>query len=505
MDPEPRWNVRCAGIPWVWVACAWAFLLLVRDVAGAAPARPNVLWIVIEDMSPHWSCYGPDGAPTPVLDQLAASGTRFDNAFVTGPICSISRSAMITGCYQTAIGAHHHRSGAEGHPIRLPAGVRPVPQILREAGYHANNLDLEGFLDPGRPVRVAKTDYNFAWDAAACYDTTHWMARKPGRPFFVQVQLNGGKRRGEAPGPAWPEAVRKALGSTTDVATVRLPPWLPRDPVIEADWAQYLDTVRFVDHEVGRILEGLRQAGELDNTVVFAWTDHGISHVRAKQFLYDAGIRVPMVVAGPGTAPGMVRRDMVEHIDVAATTLGLARVRVPAWMHGRDLLAPGHVPKEFVFAARDRADETVDRIRSARSQRFKYIRNHYPSRPWLQPNRYKDKKAILRALRRLHATGDLGAGPSRILAEERPREELYDLVSDPHELHNLAGDPAWSRELARHREALAAWTLRHGDAGADPEPDDAYVANALRDNAGPVLRSNIQLMQRWKLERPMEP
>ena len=174
-------------------------------------------------------------------------------------------------------------------------------------------------------------------------------------------------------------------------------------------------------------------------------------------------------------------------------------------MHGRDVLAPGHVRREFVFAARDRADETVDRIRSARSQRFKYIRNHYPSRPWLQPNRYKDEKAILRSLRRLHATGDLGAGPSLILAEERPREELYDLASDPHELHNLAGDPAWSVELARHREALRAWTLRHGDAGADAEPDDAYVANALRDNAGPVLRSNVQLMQRWKLERPMEP
>ena len=174
-------------------------------------------------------------------------------------------------------------------------------------------------------------------------------------------------------------------------------------------------------------------------------------------------------------------------------------------MHGRDLFGPGRREREYVFAARDRADETVDRIRSARSARFKYIRNHYPTRPWLQPNRYKDEKAILGTMRRLHAAGALDAAQSWIMAGERPREELYDLEADPHELRNLAGDVAWAGELARHRAALEQWTQAHGDAGATPEGEDAYVSNAMRDNAGPVIRSNVELMLRWARERPMEP
>ena len=442
-------GIRFMGWAWAWAwawwwVVAWTLGLDFHAASAAAASRPNVVWIVVEDMSAHWSCYGPDGAPTPVVDGLAARGVRFERAFVTGPICSISRSALITGCYQTAIGAQHHRSSNAAHPIRLPAPVRPVTPLLREAGYHVNNLDLEGFLDAGRPVKVAKTDYNFEWDAGVCYDARHWTARPGGKPFFVQVQLHGGKRRGEAPGPRWPEVVRSTLGGTTDVASVRLPAWLPRDPVILADWAQYLDTVRMMDHEVGRVLACLREAGELERTVVFVWTDHGVSHVRAKQFLYDAGIRVPLVVAGPGIGRGEVRRDMVEHIDIAASTLVLAGLRVPAWMHGRDLFEPGRPGREFVFAARDRADETVDRIRSARSERFKYIRNHYPTRPWLQPNRYKDEKAILAAMRRLHAEGALDGAQSLVMAAERPREELYDLEADPNELRNLAGEPAWA-------------------------------------------------------------
>jgi arylsulfatase A-like enzyme len=128
--------------------------------------------------------------------------------------------------------------------------------------------------------------------------------------------------------------------------------------------------------------------------------------VRNKQFLYDGGIHVPLVVRGPGITAGKVRDDLVEHIDIAATTLALAGIPRPATMQARDFLAAGYTPRKYVFAARDRADETVDRIRSVRSERWKYIRNFYPSRPYLQPNRYKDEKAIVQAMRRLHAEGN---------------------------------------------------------------------------------------------------
>lgn len=482
--------------------------------APAAPAaeRPNIVWILVDDMSPDFSCYGQTAIRTPHVDALAAEGTRFARAFVTAPICSISRSALVTGCYQTSINCQNHRSGSARHPIPLPAGMKTVPQLLKEAGYHTANLSLPEFLRSNGPVRIAKTDYNFVWDRAATYDTNHWSRRKPGQPFFVQVQLAGGKHRGQKPGAQWPETVRTTLGSVTATNAFQLPPYLPADETILADWAQYLDTVRYTDWEVGRIVQRLKDAGEWERTVVIFWTDHGISHVRNKQFLYDGGIHVPLVMRGPGVPAGKTRDDLVEHIDIAPVTLALAGLPIPAAMQARNVLDREYRPREYVFAARDRADETVDRIRSARSAQFKYIRNFYPDRPYLQPNRYKDEKAIVQAMRRLHAEGRLNRDQALIMAESRPREELYDLQSDPHELRNLASDPTHAGALARHRAALEDWMRRTDDRGRTPEPEAVYLdyVNNDRPEGGrnarnTVFEQNVQLMLRWSKEKPMQP
>ncbi len=482
------------------------------ECLAADPSRPNVVWILVDDMSANFSCYGETTIRTPNVDALAAAGTRFARAFVTAPICSISRSALLTGCYQTSIGGQNHRSGSAKFPITLPAGMKTVPQLLRAAGYHTGNLSFEEFLRTNGPVKVAKTDYNFVWDRAATYDTNHWATRRDGQPFFAQVQLNGGKHRGQKPGPAWPKKAEAVLGSLTPTNAVQLPPYLPEDETIRADWAQYLDTVRYTDWEVGRIVQRLKDAGELQRTVIIFWTDHGISHVRAKQFLYDAGIHVPLVVRGPGVAAGKVRDDLVEHIDIAAATLALAGLPRPASMQARDFFAKEYVPKEFVFAARDRADETVDRIRSVRSAQFKYLRNFYPSRPYLQPNRYKDEKAIVQAMRRLHAEKKLTPEQALIMADTRPREELYDLKADPHELRNLAADPAHAVALAKHRAALDDWIARTDDQGRVPESEDVYLnyisderPEGGRGNRNAVFEQNVELMRRWSKEKPMQP
>ena len=270
--------------------------------------------------------------------------------------------------------------------------------------------------------------------------------------------------------------------------------------------------MRYTDWEVGRIVARLQETGELDRTIIFFWTDHGISHVRNKQFLYDGGLHVPLVIRGPGISKGTMRPDLVEHIDVAATTLALAGRPQPAWMQGRDILAENYQPREFAFAARDRADETVDRIRSVRSEQFKYIRNFYPSRPYLQPNRYKDDKAIVQAMRRLHTEGKLNQQQALIMAESRPREEFYDLRADPLELRNLAGDRAYAASLTRHRKALEDWITRTNDQGRTPEPEEIYL-NYVRDerpeggrgNRNDAFHRNVELMLRWSREKPMEP
>ena len=485
----------------------------VLPVSVRAAERPNIVWIVIEDMSADFGCYGERVIKTPALDAFAAAGTRFTRAFTTGPICSISRSALITGRYQTSIGAQNHRSSVPGHLIQLPADMPLVPELFRRAGYHVNNLDLKSFLRPAggkEPVRVAKTDYNFEWNEAAAYDPTHWTAREGNKPFFVQIQLTGGKYRGQAPGEKFPARVKEVLGSVTDPAAVQLPPWLPDDPVIRADWAQYLDTVRMTDHETAQIVERLRQAGELDRTVIFLFTDHGISHVRAKQFLYDAGTHVPLMVRGPGIAAGATCGDLVELMDVAATSLALAGIERPRTMEAQPILGPEHRPRRFVFAARDRADETVDLIRSVRSERWKYIRNGFPSRPWLQPNLYKDGKAIVQAMRRLHAEGKLEAAQAAIMAETRSKEELYDLEADPHELKNLVADPARADVLAEMRTALTEWRQRTGDPGK-PESEAVYRAETGtthaeggRQSDNPQFGRNVELMLRWLKEKPLE-
>ena len=468
-----------------------ALSLLTAD-AGAAQ-RPNIVWIVVDDMSAHFSCYGEKLIETPHVDRMAREGTRFSKAFVTAPVCSPCRSALITGMYQTSIGAHHHRSGRGVEKIHLPEGVVPVPVLFQKAGYYT--------CLGGR----GKTDYNFEWDAAM-YDGKDWSRRKPGQPFFMQVQLHGGKYRGDARKAGnWAETVRRELGEPTRPEDVKLPPYYPRDPVLLEDWARYLDTVRYTDKQVGEVLKKLEADGILDQTVVFFLTDHGISHARGKQFLYDEGIHVPFVVRGPGVARGQVRADLIEHIDLAATSLALAGIDVPKWMQGRNVLASDYAKRAAVFAARDRCDETVERLRSVRTDRFKYVRNYYPQRPHLQPNRYKDNKAIVGRLRELHAAGKLDALQEKLLfAPTRPEEELYDVQADPFEVRNLAGDPAYQKTLAEMRARLARWEEETNDRGRQPESEKMYdsdMAVYLKSDGGSgPLRRNIALMKKWAAE-----
>ena len=485
--------------------------------------RPNILWVIVEDMSAHFGCYGEKTITTPNVDALASRGVRFANAFVTGPICSISRSALITGRYQTSLGVHNHRSSVPGHVIRLDQNAPLVSELFHQAGYHVNNVTWEAFLKGSEElskdskVAIAKTDYNFEWEPEKSYDATHWSLRGEGKPFFVQVQLHGGKFRGQAPKEAWPGKVLKELGSITRPEDVVLPPYLPDHPVIRTDWAQYLDCVRYTDYQLGKILDRLREAGELDRTIIFFMTDHGISHVRNKQFLYDGGIHVPLIVAGPGLGasglggPGVVRTDLVEHIDLGATSLGFAGIAKPGAMQSQDIFAKGYEPREAVYGARDRADETVDWIRSVRTRSWKYIRNGFPSRPYLQPNQYKDSKAIVQAMVQWHAEGKLTAQQALIMAESRPLEELYDLENDPYESNNLAQLDEHREVLERLRNTLIEWQMRTGD-NHGIESEEVYDLEAGAEhleggkgNRTKVYQENLDLMKRWRTERPYVP
>jgi N-sulfoglucosamine sulfohydrolase len=416
---------------------------------------PNVLWIIADDLGPQLGCYGTRGVRTPNLDRLASEGMRFTQAFSPAPVCSTSRSAFITGVSQTATGCQHHRT-----PIKrpLPPGVTPLPALLAEAG-------IPSFNGSFNLKKRGKSDYNFQWTGAPLYKGPNWEGTE--EPFFAQVQIFEPHR-----------GFKKNALPARELA-LELPPWLPEDPLARADEAGYLSSIEVLDRKVGNILDRLEAAGLTETTLVIFIGDHGRPQVRGKQWLYDAGIHVPMIVRWPGMVePGTVNTSMTSLIDLAPTTLAAFNLEIPLAMQGRVVVGPRTgVDPGMVFSARDRCDETVDGVRAVRTNEFKYIRNLLPSKQMLQPNRYKDRSYPMRSLLRTEGAMAWAETP-------RVAEELYVLKDDPHELNNVAGDPGFADVQRELSHALDAWMLSCGDAGATPEdPASLEKANAQAEAA----------------------
>ena len=428
--------------------------------------QPNILWIFAEDTSPWIGCYGDkvNTGHTPNIDSIAERGMRFARAYVPAPVCSACRSAMMAGQSQIRFGAHEHRSSrAPDAQLSLPDGMKLLPQIMQEGGYFTANL--------------GKTDYNFVWDQDATYTpakgklrghTDSWDTLKQNQPFFVQMQTRGGKSNTRN----FPAERR------TDPDSVTVPVDYPDNQIYRETVAQHYDAIRTDDDHIGRILSGLKEAGLEENTVVIYFSDHGANHlVRHKQMPTEGGLHVPFVVMGPEAfVPDKgVRHDLVSMLDLSATTLAWAGLEKPSWYEGRDLFAEGFQPRDFVASAKDRLDHTIDRVRTIRTDSFRYTRNYKLDRILLQPQ-YRDGQPYLENLKELYASGELSDVHTKIFFGEREPEELYDVSKDPHQLVNLAKNPAYKQELQRHRKLLNQW-LAKGDKGVEEES-----AAALRHN-----------------------
>ena len=423
------------------------------------PARPNFLWISTEDISPDLGCYGDAYAHTPIIDRLAGQGARFANAFSIAGVCAPTRSAIITGMYPTTIGTHHMR--CKGVP---PAYVKCFTEYLRAAGYYcANN---------------SKTDYNFAspvtaWDESG--RSAHWRGRAEGQPFFCVLNKTiSHESKIRAADDEFARLTRRLKPDERhDPAKAVLPPYYPDTPVTRRDWARYADLITATDYVVGDVLAQLEEDGLAENTVVFFWGDHGRGLPRAKRWIYDSGLRVPLIVRWPGKIEAQsVRGDLVSFLDLAPTLLSLAGVKVPSHLQGRVFLGPNADPEPpYVFGARDRMDEAYDIIRCVRDRRYKYIRNFEPYRPYAQQIAYMDRMPTMREMRRLNAEGKLTGAQTLFFRPKKPVEELYDITTDPHEVRSLADDPAYRDVLERMRKAQEEWALQTGDLGLVPEAE----------------------------------
>lgn len=431
--------------------------LFVFAICVVAAERPNVLWIVAEDTSPWMGCYGDpiNAEGTPHIDSLAERGVRFARAFVPAPVCSPCRSALMVGQNQIRFGGHEHRSSRGPVEIPLPDGVRLLPRLLTENGYYTFNL--------------GKADYNFEFDEAATYSMSGnrrqpvpWETFRDNQPFFGQIQTGGGKNN----------TARFPEGRKVDPADVTVPPDYPHNDLYRSIVAQHYDAIRMDDDAIGELLRGLEESGLADNTIVVYFSDHGAPHlVRHKQMATEGGLHVPFIISGPRhLVPGrQVRDDLVNLLDLSATTLAWAGVPIPDWYEGQDLFGTIVKPRVFVAAAKDRMDHTIDRVRSIRSDQFRYTRNFKLDRILLQPQ-YRDPRDYVRHLRERYADGTLAPEHAEIYFGERPAEELYDVVADPHQMNNLANDPDHAEVLQWHRERLTRW-LAKGDMGEQPEPD----------------------------------
>jgi uncharacterized sulfatase len=427
------------------------------------PKRWNIVWIIADDLSPELGCYGYSPVHSPNIDKLASEGRCYTNAYVTAPVCSPSRSAFITGMYQTSIGAHNHRSHRDDD-YRLPAPVRPITDYFREAGYYTVN-EKSGL--GGR----AKTDYNFNFEPGyKVFDGTDWTERPEGQPFYAQVNIFE-PHRGRPP-DIWSFTSELPEDERVDPAAVKLPSCYPDDPVVRKDWAGYLDAIALLDKKVGATLKAIDDQGLRDSTAVVFFGDHGRPMPRDKQFLYDGGIRIPLIIRWPGVLePGSESDELVQSIDLSASSLSIAGIERPEPMEGRIFLGENRDPsREYIFAARDRCDETVDRIRCVRGKQYKYIRNFMPERPYMQLNRYKETSyPTWRQMKRLHAEGKLTPAQELFLADARPGEELYDTIADPDEVHNLAASEEHHEVLDRMSNVLNLWIQSTGDRGEIPE------------------------------------
>ncbi len=435
---------------------------------AANTTRPNFLWLIAEDFGPHLGCYGTKEVWTPNLDRLAAEGVRYTHFFTTSPVCSASRSAFNTGMYQITIGAHNHRSHRDDG-YRLPDGVRVLSDWFRDAGYFTANI--VNFPESLGIRGTGKTDWNFSYDGKP-FDSNNWADLKSRQPFYAQVNFSETHRAFTAP--------KKA-----DPAKVEIPPYYPDHPVTRADMAAYLDEATELDRKIGLVLKQLEEDGLADNTVVIFFGDNGEAHVRGKQFCYDEGLHVPLIIRWPKGIPvpahfkpGSVDDRILEAIDLAPTCLDLAGVPIPPKMEGRPFLGP-HVgaPREYAFGARDRCDMTVFRFRTARDRRYRYIRNFTPDRPFLQRNDYKEQSyPVWNLLKELDKEGKLTPPQKFLTAPTMPEEELYDLLNDPYEINNLAQSPDHQDVLRRMRAAVEKWIEETNDQGKELEPPELAAA-----------------------------
>ena len=432
--------------------------------------QPNILWITCEDMSPRLGCYNDPLARTPTIDKLARDGIRYTNAYSISGVCAPSRSALITGMYPTTIGSMHMRTMTRTSAIDQitdpellaiptyeavpPPEVKCFTEYLRAKGYYCSNN--------------SKEDYQFkkpitAWDESS--RKAHWRNRSPGQPFFSVFNFTVTHES-----QVWARAGDTLI---TDPDQVEVPPYYPDSPVIRRDMARHYDNIALMDAQVNDILGQLKADGLEDSTIIFFFSDHGDGFPRAKRWIYDSGIKVPLIIKYPDRRQASeVNDELVSFVDFVPTVLSLTGIEIPDYLQGQAFAGSQKSgARDYIYAAKDRMDPAMDNQRAVRDKRYKYIRNYMPDRPYVQFLPYRDQMALMQELFRYEKEGKLDKTQALWFQKTKPLEELYDTWEDPHEVNNLASDPRFHDILEPLRTAHLKWKEETQDWGLIPETE----------------------------------
>ena len=430
----------------------------------AQPSPPNIVWIVCEDLSPqHLESYGGTGGKTPFLNALAAESVQYNQVFATAGVCAPSRAALITGAYQTSIGAMHMRTlatsavtldayppGFKGYSTLLPEGMKTYPELLRSAGYYTSNNSKEDYQFES-PVTM--------WDESGA--KAHYRNRPDStQPFFSIFNFMVTHES-----QVWMREHEELLVRPEEVS---VPAVYPDDSLTRRVLARFITNAMRMDKQVGEVVAQLKEDGLYENTIIFFFSDHGDGMPYFKRELYDRGLRAPLLIKAPFLEAGSQSNELISFVDFAPTLLSLAGVPIPESMQGQAFLGPqkSATPRKYSFAARDRMDSEYDRVRAVTDGEFKYIRNYMPEKPNYQNVKYRLQNPLMIHLLELNSKGLLNANQARWFALTKPVEELYDTKTDPWEFKNLIGNPLYEEKLRELRKAHEDWVLTYGDLGA---------------------------------------
>ena len=429
---------------------------------------PNIVWLVAEDQSPEFfPVYGDSTVKLPIIESLAKDAIVFNNAYTPAPVCAPARSAIITGLYPTTLGTHNMRTynsykkeneptiGIPSYSPIVPKGVKMFPQYLRKIGYYTSNN--------------SKEDYNFkktdgVWDDSS--SNAHWKNRAAGQPFFAVFNFGISHES-----QIWEQGDNDIL---VDQKLVQIPPYFPDTHEIRKDIAVNYSNLIRLDKKIGKIINELKQEGLYEKSIIFFYSDHGGPFPRHKRSLYETGIKVPLVIKFPYSKyGGTENNNFISFIDYAPSILSLVGIKPPDVMQGKAQFGKFKVNDKvpYIFAASDRFDEKVDRLRAVRYNNFKYIRNFNPKISNAIPVSYREQMPMMRELNKLWKENLLKRDHSLWFKTPKPKEELYDLNKDPYELKNLAGEASLKDTLLFLRDVLDQWIINTNDLGEYSEKE----------------------------------